>query len=209
MTALITANPTNLNYLEPAPSTGFYEEVYDYGTNLASTKITVIQGGGNKGSGSIQNQGIINTATGTSGAFTTDGITQSGNSFFRFGTNFRRVKYRTIVNSTNGKYRQINSLNLKLDTKILNDTGTGTATYADSNGTGKQQDFNVDFVDVQGINVTPNGNGVDSNGGNAGRKIIAVVDFTDAPNPTGFKVFLFDIDGNPVGGNFTWQCRGT
>ena len=209
MTALITANPTNLNYLEPAPSTGFYEEVYDYGTNLASTKITVTQGGSGQGSGSIQNQGIINTATGTSGAFTTDGITQSGNSFLRFGTNFRRVKYRTIVNSTNGKYRKITSLNLKLDTKILNDTGKDEATYADSNGTGKQQNFNVDFVDVQGINVTPNGNGVDSNGNNAGRKIIAVLDFVDAPNPTGFKVFLFDTSGNPVGGKFTWQCRGT
>jgi hypothetical protein len=67
----------------------------------------------------------------------------------------------------------------------------------------------VGFVDVQGINVTPNGNGVNSSGGNAGRKIIAVVDFVDAPNPTGFKVFLFDTDGNPVGGKFTWQCRGT
>tara|TARA_R100000654_G_scaffold63850_1_gene91203 strand:- start:4401 stop:10097 length:5697 start_codon:yes stop_codon:yes gene_type:complete len=209
MTALITANPTNLNYLEPAPSTGFYEEVYDFGTNLASTKITATTAGSGLGSGSLNKQGIINIATGTSGAFSTDGITQTGNSFFRFGTNFRRIKYRTIVNSTNGKYRKITSLNLKLDTKILNDTGKDEATYADSNGTGKQQNFNVSFVDVQGINVTPNGNGVTSNGGNAGRKIIAVVDFTDAPNPTGFKVFLFDTDGNPVGGKFTWQCRGT
>ena len=212
MTALITANPTNLNYLEPAPSTGFYEEVYDYGTNLASTKITVTQGGAGKGSGSIQNQGIINTATGTSGAFTTDGITQSGNSFFRFGTNFRRVKYRTIVNSTNGKYRQINSLNLKLDTKILNDTGVGTANASDSGGTQvnfvPNPDGSTKFVDVQGINVTPNGSGTNTNNVSV-TAIIAVVDFQDVPNPTGFKVLLFDTDGLRVTGNFTWQCRGT
>lgn len=212
MNALINANPTNLNYLEPAPSTGFYEEVYDYGTNLASTKITVTQAGGNKGSGGIEHQGIINTATGTSGAFTTDGITQTGKSFFRFGTNFRRVKYRTIINSTNGKYRKITSLNLKLDTKILNDTGVGTANASDSGGTQvnfvPNPDGSTKFVDVQGINVTPNGSGTNTNNVSV-TAIIAVVDFQDVPNPTGFKVLLFDTDGLRVTGNFTWQCRGT
>ena len=201
MTALITANPTNTHYLEPAPSTGFYEEVYDYGTNLASTKISVIQGGGGIGSGSIQNQGTINTATGTSGAFTTDGVTQNGQSFFRFGTQFRRVKYKTIVNSTDGRYRKITSLNLKLDTKILNDTGIGTANVNDSGGT--TVNFNVSFVDVQGIAVTPNINGATAEG------IIPVVDFVDSPNPTSFKVYLFNTSGTRVSGNFTWQCRGT
>ena len=203
MTALITADPTNLNYLEPAPSTGFYEEVYDYGTNLASTKISVTQGGGNKGSGTIQNQGYIETATGDTGSFTTDGASnvQTGQSFFRFGTNFRRVKYRTIVNSTNGKYRKITSLNLKLDTKILNDTGIGTANASDSGGT--TVNFNVSFVDVQGIAVTPNINGATAEG------IVGVVDFVDSPNPTSFKVYLFNTSGTRVSGNFTWQCRGT
>ena len=201
MTALITANPTNTHYLEPAPSTGFYEEVYDYGTNLASTKISVIQGGSNLGSGSVQNQGTINTATGTSGAFTTDGVTQTGQSFFRFGTQFRRVKYKTIVNSTDGQYRKITSLNLKLDTKILNDTGIGTANASDSGGT--TVNFNVTFVDVQGIAVTPNINGATAEG------IVPVVDFLDSPNPTNFKVYLFNTSGTRVSGNFTWQCRGT
>ncbi len=205
LTALITANPTNLNYLEPAPSTGFYEEVFDYGADLASTKISVTHGGSGLGSGSLDKQGIINTAAGTSEAFTTDGVTQTGGSFFRFGTQFRRVKYRTIINSTNGKYRKITSLNLKLDTKILNDTGVGTCTESDSSGSGKEITFNVNFVDVQGIAVTPNVNNETS----TNKKRIAVVDFVDSANPTSFKVFLFDLDGNPKGGKFTWQCRGT
>ena len=212
MTALITATPTNTHYLEPAPSTGFYEEVYDYGTNLASTKITVTQGGSGLGSGSLQNQGIINTAPDANGAFTTDGVTQTGQSFFRFGTQFRRVKYRTIVNSTNGRYRKITSLNLKLDTKILNDTGVGTANASDSGGTQvnfvPNPDGSTKFVDVQGINVTPNGSGTNTNNVSV-TAIIAVVDFQDVPNPTGFKVLLFDTDGLRVTGNFTWQCRGT
>ena len=133
-----------------------------------------------------------------------DGITQNDKTFFRFGTNFRYVKYKVIVNSTNGKYRQINTLNLRLDTKILNDTGTGTANASDSGGT--QVNFNADFVDVQGITVTPNVTAYNSDND---RSRIAVVDFVDSPNPTGFKVFLFNASGTRVSGKFTWNCRGT
>ena len=164
------------------------------------------QGGNNIGSGSVQNQGTINTASGTSGAFTTDGVTQTGQAFFRFGTQFRRVKYKTIVNSTDGQYRKITSLNLKLDTKNRNDTGIGTANASDSGGT--QVNFNISFVDVEGINVTPNGSGTNTSNVSV-TAIIAVVDFQDVPNPTGFKVLLFDTGGLRVTGDFTWQCRGT
>jgi len=30
----------------------------------------------------------------------------------------------------------------------------------------------------------------------------------DAPNPTTFKVLLFDKDGNRVSGAFSWSARG-
>ena len=201
MNALITANPTNTHYLEPAPSTGHFIEDFDYGATLASTKITATQFGIGLGSGSVQAQGVINIGGNDSGSFTTDGIVQNGVSFSRFATSFRRVRYKTIVNSTDGKYRKITRLNLKIDTKILNDTGIGTANASDSGGT--QVNFNVTFVDVQGIAVTPNINGSTVEG------IIPVVDFVDAPNPTGFKVYLFNTSGVRVSGNFTWQCRGT
>tara|TARA_R100000781_G_scaffold464_2_gene765 strand:- start:5022 stop:10850 length:5829 start_codon:yes stop_codon:yes gene_type:complete len=201
MNALITANPTNTHYLEPAPSTGHFIEDFDYGATLASTKITASQFGIGLGSGSLQHQGTINIGGNDSGSFTTDGIVQDGTSFSRFATAFRRVRYKTIVNSTNGKYRKITRQNLKIDTKILNDTGIGTANASDSGGT--QVNFNVTFVDVQGIAVTPNINGTTVEG------IIPVVDFVDSPNPTGFKVYLFNTSGVRVSGNFTWQCRGT
>ena len=154
MNALITANPTNTHYLEPAPSTGHFIEDFDYGATLASTKITATQFGIGLGSGSVQAQGVINIGGNDSGSFTTDGIVQNGVSFSRFATSFRRVRYKTIVNSTDGKYRKITRLNLKIDTKILNDTGIGTANASDSGGT--LVNFNVTFVDVQGIAVTPN-----------------------------------------------------
>lgn len=69
--------------------------------------------------------------------------------------------------------------------------------------TGTPAYFNVDFVDIQGINVTPN----------ATTAVIAVVDFKDIPNPKSFQVLFFDpTTGNRVTSGttlFTWQCRGT
>lgn len=187
-------------YLEPAPASGYYEEVYNYGTVLASTKITGVVGSSQIGSGSTLVKGVINTA-GATGSFTTDGNTQTGNSYFRFGTTFRRVKYRTTIESTNGQYRKIESLNLKLDTKIKNDTGKGTASSSGATAVS----FNSSFVDVQSVSVTPNVNGLSGNN----LKRYAVVDFADTPNPTGFNVYLYDKDGNQVSGAFTWQARGT
>ena len=88
-------------------------------------------------------------------------------------------------------------LNLRIDTKIRNDTGVVTANASDSGGT--TVNFNVSFVDVQGIAVTPNTTSA----------VFAVVDFQDVPNPTSFKVLLYNTSGVRVTGNFTWQCRGT
>lgn len=58
--------------------------------------------------------------------------------------------------------------------------------------------FNVAFVDVEAISVTPSGT--------AAR--IGIYDFTDAPNPTTFKVLLFDTSGTRVAGPFSWSARG-
>jgi hypothetical protein len=35
-----------------------------------------------------------------------------------------------------------------------------------------------------------------------------VIDFADVPNPTGFKVFLFDGSGNRVSGDVSWSAKG-
>jgi hypothetical protein len=58
--------------------------------------------------------------------------------------------------------------------------------------------FNVAFVDVQSIAVTPL----------ATTGVIAVYDFVDAPNPTSFKVLLFNTSGTRVSGGFSWSARG-
>ena len=89
------------------------------------------------------------------------------------------------------------ALNLRLETKQIGDSGNGTASSGDSGGT--TVNFNVSFVDVESITVTPKGS--------AAR--IGIYDFTDVPNPTSFKVLLYDTSGNRQSGDFSWQARGS
>ena len=58
--------------------------------------------------------------------------------------------------------------------------------------------FNVNFIDVQSITVTPRGT----------VPRIAIYDFLDAPYPTSFKVLLYDTNGNRVSGPFSWSAKG-
>ena len=198
----ISAN--NLNYLEPAPTgssgKGSYVEIFDYGTTLTSSQVTTLAQIQAEGSGTVTRKHKIQLA-GATGSFDT-GVEITGDSASRFSTNFRRVQYTaeaesSATSSPAGSLIKIKNLNLRIDAKIKNDTGTGTATASDSGGT--TVNFNVTFVDVQGINVTPNTTSA----------VIAVVDFQDVPDPTSFKVLLYNTSGVRVSGNFTWQCRGT
>ena len=196
-----TPSPGFTDYLEPAPigdaNKGIYQEVFDYGTNLASSKVSSLATFANQGSGTVNQSQRLDLASGGSGGTFSDGTESNSNSAERFGTAFQRVRYKTTATSTGGSLTKISNLNLKIDVKIKNDTGIGTANASDSGGT--TVNFNVTFVDVQGIAVTPNTTSA----------VIAVVDFQDVPNPTSFKVLLYNTSGVRVSGNFTWQCRGT
>ena len=58
--------------------------------------------------------------------------------------------------------------------------------------------FGTSFVDVQSIVAVARGTGAR----------FAVVDFADSPNPTTFKVLLFDTNGARVTGGFDYTARG-
>ena len=199
ITAIINAGFTD--YLEPAPigtsGQGEYQEVFDYGTNLASSRVSTLATFADQGSGTVNQSQRLDFASGDSGGTFSDGTESNSNTAQRFGTAFQRVRYKTRAISVAGSLTKITNLNLKIDVKIKNDTGIGTASASDSGGT--TVNFNVTFVDVQGIAVTPNTTSA----------VIAVVDFQDVPNPTSFKVLLYNTSGVRVSGNFTWQCRGT
>ncbi len=114
-----------------------------------------------------------------------------------FVTQFRYFRVRYDFASAGGNdLMLLTALNVRLDSKLRNDAGSGTANSGDSGGT--TVNFNVAFVDVQSISVTP----ASTTG------VIAVYDFVDAPNPTSFKVLLFNTSGTRVSGGFSWSARG-
>ena len=179
-------------YALPSATSGSYVEEFDYGTVLAGTKITTTL----TSSVVIGSQAVTPTLSvkQTAGGAWTDYAGQDS----IYATSFRYVKVAYAFSSTgNDDLLQIDGLNVRLDVKIKNDMGNGTANSADSGGT--TVNFNVPFVDVESIAVTPSGT----------TARIAIYDFVDVPNPTSFKVLLFDTAGTRVSGPFSWQARGS
>ena len=179
-------------YALPSATSGSYVEEFDYGTVLAGTKITTTL----TSSVVIGSQTITPTLSvkQTAGGAWTDYAGQDS----IYATSFRYVKVAYAFSSTgNDDLLQIDGLNVRLDIKIKNDMGNGTANSGDTGGT--TVNFNVPFVDVESIGVTPSGT----------TARIAIYDFVDTPYPTSFKVLLFDTSGNRVTGGFSWQARGS
>ena len=175
------------------PSTAdpsYYEQTFDYGTVLGSTKVTV----------SWQLEEVTPAISVSCDiSVSEDGLTwntYTGVSEI-FATNFRYVKVRLNFTASDDKaVGALTALNVRLSMRRRYDYGRAYAYAADASGT--WVDFNVDFVDVDSIVVTPEGT----------TSVKAVYDFDDQPYPAGFSVYLFDDNGNRVDGWFSWQAAG-
>jgi len=187
-------------YALPSQTTGSYQEEVDYGTVLAGTKV-VLALTGTHVTGTTSLTPTISVKTTSGGAWTDfagSASTDSNLVYSAFATNFRYVKYNLAFSSAgNDDLLKMPALNLRLETKQIGDSGNGTASASDSGGT--TVNFNVNFVDVESITVTPSGTAPRT----------AIYDFVDAPNPTSFKVLLFDASGTRQSGGFSWQARGS
>ena len=248
-------------YAMPSTATAFFEETMDYGSVVASSKITATL------TYQLVAGAITVTPTLSYRRLTTDPWQNFAGVSSVFATDFRYIKVRYDFSSSGGEDILVaTALNIKLDSKLINDFGSGTAatpingTYSQAATTitvttpsahgltvnakvdlnfttgtavdgvyviatvpstttftvtsatsatttgnvtvhdgGTVITFNVAFVDIQAISVTPS----------ATTAVVAVYDFVDIPNPTIFKVLLFDTNGVRVGGNFSWSARGT
>ena len=178
-------------YAMPSATAGYYEETIDYGAVLAATKISATLS-------YTSNAGTVTVTPKISvRKLITDPWTDYAGLSSVFVTDFRYVKVRFDFASVGGDdFVTVTGLNIRFDVKLKNDAGTATANSADSGGT--TVSFNVSFVDVESITVTPKGT--------AAR--IAVYDFVDVPNPTTFKVLLFDTAGTRVSGDVSWSVKG-
>ena len=242
----------------PSTTTASYEEEVDYGAVVAGSRVAqtltsaVI-------AGSFAVTPKISTKLNSGDAWTDFNGLDSV-----YATNFRYIKFRYDFASSGGDdLMKLSELNLRLDSKLRNDSGKGvsqapqsgtysrtdttitvtftahgltpgrlvdldftsgaavdgvytvvtaaansfTVTSAASGSTsgdvtlhagGTPVAFGINFVDVESISVTPSGTVAQ----------IAIYDFVDAPNPTRFKVLLFDTSGNRVSGSFSWSARG-
>ncbi len=179
-------------YVQPTPASGYYEEVIDYGTTLPNIGISV-----------YPTYSIVSGSPSVSTTISVSNTSESGpwtdypNTNVVYAAGFRWVKVRITATSSDGKgVVQMSALEFKLATKLKNDGGTATVSAGDSGGT--TVNFNVPFIDVTSITLTPQGTSPRT----------AIFDFSWAPNETHFKVLMFDSSGARVSGSVSWSVKG-
>ena len=181
-------------FIEPAATSGYYEEFVDYGAVLAASKVSV---------------GWSETDVGTpavtcSIAYSPDNITYTTLSATTaaYLTNFRYLKIRLAATSSTGlDLAVIKGLTIRLDVKLKNDAGTVSAVSTDAAGTAVT--FATSFSAVTSITLTA---GQASSGGAAAA--IPLYIFAGGANPTGFTVMLFNTSGTRISGSVGWSVKG-
>lgn len=184
-----------LYYIEPSQATGSYVQEFDYTEPLPPTLIKIIL------DKTIIDGTLVITPTIKVKKLIGDAWTDLGNVWSAFSTDFRYVQTTLTFASTGGDdITNINAMNVVLDSKLKNDGGSGSITNAT---TGLTVSFNVDFIDVISITVSPNINAMTP------ENVTAIYDFLDEPNPTSFIVYLYDqATGLKILGDFSWSARG-
>ncbi len=116
--------------------------------------------------------------------------------------NFRFIKvHYDFTGTNNNDLIKVSSLRVKTFLKQFTDQGRVDVTESESDNNGKLVAFSKDFVDVDSIQLTIQGK-------NSSAKY-AIYDFEDTANPSlGFRVFLFDTDGEGVAGTVDFTVRG-
>lgn len=179
-------------YAIPSLNSAVYEEIFDYGTVLEGTLISVI-----RNMQTITGSVTVSTTISTR-ALDTDPWDDNAGTEQIFATDFRYVKVKLEFSASGGDdLAELSQLNVQLSVKQITDEGNATANAADSGGTAVS--FNKTFVAAESIVVTPHGT----------TSIVPVIDFPSGANPTGFSVYLFDsTTGARVSGPFSWTARG-
>lgn len=185
-------------YIQPNLSPGSYTETIDYGTLLASNKITVTLNAQTV-SGTVTPDCTISvSADGTS-------WTDYTGTWQAYATNFRYVKIDIDFTAAgNADVLRVLGINVRLDSKLKTITRSVACNSADSGGTtvyltddetsgGVKLFLDVDAIQVTALGTTP---------------VIAIYDFTDVPEPLSFKVLLFNTAGTRVSGTASVTVRG-
>ena len=130
-------------FIQPGIASGHYEEVFDYGTILASSQITL---------NTVETDVVGSTSKVATIYISTDGVTYTSvGNYSAFATNFRYIKVRLDVTQVSpGSICKISDLRVRLDSKQKSE-----ANYVSVPTTGQIVNFEGDFIDIQSIILTP------------------------------------------------------
>jgi hypothetical protein len=179
-------------YIQDNLLTGSYEEKIDYGTILTNIIVNVTY--------------IKEIYSGTSDvtvvvkmAVSDDDVSYSSwsSGVSQFFQSFRYLKIRLEFTAPNDDAMiALSTLKIALNVKREVDSGSVDALASDSTGTVAL--FNKAYKDVD--SVTAETDDI--------QPLDVVVDFVDVPNPTSFKVYVFDGKGQRVDATVYWKARG-
>lgn len=181
------------DYVEPTPTSARYVEDFNYGGVLSGTRITVTPNWVNvRGSSTLSCQIFTKKLVG-------DSWTAQAAGFSVFATAFQYVRVQIDVTPNGGQddLVKISRINVNLSLKTKSDGGKVACSSGHVGGT--VVPFNVSFVDIHSLTVTP------KVGGTA---VYGLYDFDDAPNPTSFKILLYNAAGTRVSGEASWSAKG-
>ena len=175
-------------YADQPGMLGSYEEIHDYGWTIPSGKIEITP---TLDMGDIAH--LYNVISYREKD--TDPWIDTGGVWEVAGKNFRYIKVR-INTLAESHLIHMTKLHFRVYVKTVGDSGTALCKASDVKGT--WVNFNYAFAKVLGITVTPKGT----------EPRYAVYDFDDVPNPKGFSIYLYDMQGNRVDGECSWIARG-
>jgi hypothetical protein len=180
-------------YAEPTLSSGYYEEVIDYGATLAAVNVTVSPTI-NVISGSPTYQVTISSSNTSANGPWVD----YPNTSQIYLSNFRWVKIRITVTSPDNKsLLTMTSLETKLSVSQKSDSGTATANASDTGGTIVY--FNQSFIGVTSVQATFQGS----------TPVSITCEVESGAYPTYFRAYLFNSQtGARVSGQFSWTANG-
>ena len=180
-------------YLQPGALTALYRETIDYGgtfNNVIMNVSWLLQ--------QLSSQGTVSVVLSVETSL--DNVTWLppvvGASVFIESFRYARLTFNFTSSNTKA-LALFSDLTISLDVKKEIDSGFVTALSEDLGGT--LVVFNKDFKDIDSITVSPT---------KQPEPLNAIYDFIDVPNPTSFKVMVYDSTGTRVTAVCSWKARG-
>lgn len=173
--------------------TAKYQEVIDYGTTIPSTIFNM-----NYTLEQLSLTGTVSELASIEASLDRITWTPVVHGKSAFLSNFRYIRVTFDFTENNDKALALfYNLTFSLDVKREMDSGHQICFAADISGT--VVTFNKQFKDIDSINVTPT---------KTVEPLTIIYDFVDIPNPTSFKVLVFNSTGVRVTADVSWQVRG-